>query len=104
MLEPSKTKAAAAKLGWRGEEAEADVEPAGSIPEMGAEVAEELLALYRPYDAVLRAYLGVKMGSLVKNWRTTKADGGAQEEVAAEPAAEEVEAAPKKKGKRRVKK
>jgi hypothetical protein len=102
VLEPSKTKAAAAKLAWRGEEAEADTEPAGSLPEMSEEVAAELVALYTPYDAALRVYLGAEHSAVVRSWRTTKAAGGAAEEVVA---AEEEPAAPKKKGgKKRVKK
>ena len=76
VLEPAKTKAAVAKLGWRGEEAEADPEPAGSLPEMGEEVAEALKALYAPYDAALRVYLGEEWKHIVKGWKATKAAAG----------------------------
>ncbi len=66
---------------------------------MGEEVAAELLAIYEPYDAALRVYLGAEHVGVMKSWRTTKAAGGV---VAEEPAAvEEEDAAPKKKGKRR---
>ena len=106
VLEPSKTKASAAKLAWRGEEAEVDTEPAGSLPEMGEEVAAELVALYAPYDAALRVYLGAENAALARGWRTTKAAGGGDVGVGGEEApAEEEAAAPKKKGgKRRGKK
>jgi hypothetical protein len=105
VLEPSKTKAAAAKLQWRGEEAEADTEPAGSLPEMGEEVAAELVGLYAPYDAVLRVYLGAEHAAISRSWRTTKAAGGGGAALEEEAPEEAEAAAPKKKGgKRRGKK
>ena len=73
VLEAGKTKSAIAKLGWRGEEAEADPEAAGVIPEMGEEVKAALVAFYAPYDAALRVYLGPKNKHIFRKWLTTQA-------------------------------
>ena len=89
VLEPGKTKAAVGKLGWRGEEGEADPEAAGVIPEMGEEVKAALMALYAPYDAALRVYLGPKNKHIYRSWLTTKA--AKSEEEATSGAGEEGE-------------
>ena len=99
VLEPGKTKAAVAKLGWRGEEAEADPEPAGTFPDMSEEVAEALKALYAPYDATLRVYMGEEWKHIVKGWRTTKAALGEAEAGGGG----EAEAVPEKKASKRAK-
>ena len=76
-LEPSKVKAAIASLGWRGEEAEVDAEPPGTIPDMGDDVKEALLSFIAPYDEMLRVYLGDAVaGKLMKSWTSTKARRG----------------------------
>ena len=72
----AKVKTIAAKMGWRGEEAELDLEPAGTIPEMGDEVRAELVAFFAPFDAALRAYLGeAVVMDVAKGWATSKAAG-----------------------------
>ncbi len=86
VLEPSKTKAAAGKLGWRGEEADIDLEPAGTFPEITEEINAALIQLYEPYDAVLRVYLGDYHSNIFWKWKTTKAAAGG------DPVAEEGEA------------
>ena len=91
VLEPGKTKAAIAKLGWKGEEGDVDGEPAGTFPEMSEEVSEALKALYAPYDAALRVYMGEEWRHIVKGWKTSKAaaGGGGGGGEAEEPEAEE---------------
>ena len=75
-FEPAKVKTIAAKMGWRGEEAELDLEPAGTIPEMGGDVRAELEAFFTPYDAALRAYMGDEMvGAVAARWATSAAAG-----------------------------
>ena len=75
-LEPSKVKGIAAKMGWRGEEAEIDSEPPGTIPEMSPEFKEEMTLFFTPYDAALRAYMGTDAtNDLMINWATSKAAG-----------------------------
>lgn len=72
-LEPAKVKAAIAKLGWRGEEAEVDSEPAGSLPDMSDEVRAALAGVIVPYDEALRIYLGPRDATRVmKTWTSTK--------------------------------
>ena len=75
-LEPSKVKGTASKMGWRGEEAEADGEPPGTIPEMTPEFRDVLTEYFAPYDAALRAYMGPgPTMELMINWLTSKAAG-----------------------------
>ena len=63
-------------MGWRGEEAELDLEPAGTVPEMSDAVRAELVAFFAPYDAALRAYMGdALVGAVAKTWHTSKAAG-----------------------------
>lgn len=96
VLEPGKTKAAVAKLGWRGEEFDADADAPGVVPEMGEEVQATLLKLYTPYDAALRVYLGKTHKKIYQSWLTTKAAKGEEEGAGGE---EEVEEKPMSKGK-----
>jgi len=75
-LEPSKVKTTAAKMGWRGDEGELDLEAAGTIPELDAALKDEMVAFFAPYDAALRAYMGEETAAALTNtWATSKAAG-----------------------------
>lgn len=66
----------AAKMGWRGEDAEIENEPTSTFPDMSDDVRAEMVAFFAPFDAALRAYMGdALVMEIAKGWHTSKAAG-----------------------------